>query len=268
MRPIVLNGDDLTLICRADLALEFVKAFLDEFERATGRDVEHTPTTPECAQTLSQILQQGNVFARGKNYLSACAGIAYIKSSYPFYYGYRLAETLCADAKKESKALSGGMTQLPPSSVAFHKVQSSFVEDFAEIERKELTMGDVSLNFGPDYLNSKDVQQLSEAGSVVWQGNRRWSIPYLQSCVAKLEATDAGHALKSNLRDWLTVLSIRSGAAGQRAQRIVSQVTDESLQKWVAPLFGWKRTPIYDLLSLYSIQNADTFNPTSTHESR
>ena len=81
VRPIVLGGDDLTIVCRADLALAYTKAFIEEFEKETkGR--------------LGELIRKYEVFVEDKNYLTACAGIAYIKSSYPFYYGYELAESL------------------------------------------------------------------------------------------------------------------------------------------------------------------------------
>jgi hypothetical protein len=266
IRPIVLNGDDLTLVCRADLAVELVKCYLDEFELATGRDL--TDQSPECAKALHEIMKEYQVFANGKNYLTACAGISFIKSSYPFYYGYNLAETLCGRAKKESKEISGGMEKLPPSSLFFHKVQSSFIEDFAEIKRKELTMGDVTLDFGPYYLSIQDVKDLLGDNCFVFKGTQRRSIKYLQGCVDKLDATDAGRALKSNLRDWLTILSSQNGAAQQRGERIISQVKDADLQKWAREVLRLKRTPIYDILSLYSIQHTETINKETSHESK
>lgn len=39
IRPVVLSGDDLTLICRADLALEYTKTFIEEFENGTKKNL-------------------------------------------------------------------------------------------------------------------------------------------------------------------------------------------------------------------------------------
>ena len=82
IRPVVLSGDDMTVIIRGDLAIDYAKAFISAFEDKTK---EH----------LGEILKGKQVFAEDKDYLTACAGIAFIKSSYPFYYGYQLAEDLC-----------------------------------------------------------------------------------------------------------------------------------------------------------------------------
>lgn len=84
IRPIVLGGDDFTVICRADLALDYATEFIKQFEEKTKFVVEYKDKL-------------------GFNHLTACAGIAYIKSSFPFYYGYALAEALCSKAKEDAK---------------------------------------------------------------------------------------------------------------------------------------------------------------------
>jgi len=118
MRPVVLGGDDLTVIIRADLAYDFTKVFLKEFENATR---EHFADL--------QALKNTDI-----THLTACAGIAYIKDSYPFHYGVRLAEGLTNKAKdvSRSKEVKAGK-KLPPSSLAFYKVQSSFTESLDEM---------------------------------------------------------------------------------------------------------------------------------------
>lgn len=72
-RPLVLGGDDLTVIVRADVAIDYAQAFLAVFETKTAQYL------PEC----------GNFKAIPKG-LTACAGIAFIKINQPFSMGYRL----------------------------------------------------------------------------------------------------------------------------------------------------------------------------------
>jgi CRISPR/Cas system-associated protein Cas10 (large subunit of type III CRISPR-Cas system) len=79
IRPVVLGGDDLTMICKADFAVEYTKIFLEAFEEESEK--------------------------RLKNKLTACAGIAYVKSSYPFHYAVDLAKQLCKRAKKKTKEI-------------------------------------------------------------------------------------------------------------------------------------------------------------------
>jgi DNA repair protein RadC len=128
----------LTVIIRADLAYDFTKVFLKEFENSTR---EHFADL--------QALKNSDI-----TYLTACAGIAYIKDSYPFHYGVHLAEELTKKAKKESKsqkALKGKI--IPPSSLAFYKVQSSFTEDFKEmVKRTHYIKGKNRFFAGPYFI--------------------------------------------------------------------------------------------------------------------
>lgn len=75
IRPIVLGGDDITFVCDGKLGIYFAKMFIERFEEAAEE-------------------------------LTACAGVAIIKTKYPFYRGYWLAEELCANAKKKRRAES------------------------------------------------------------------------------------------------------------------------------------------------------------------
>ncbi len=76
IRSIILGGDDVTFVCDARLGIYFAKIFIKEFEGKTKEN--------------------------GKK-LTACAGVSIIKTKYPFYRGYWLAEELCANAKARRK---------------------------------------------------------------------------------------------------------------------------------------------------------------------
>lgn len=84
-RLLVLGGDDVTFVCDGRLGLSMSHYFLQAFE-AQFRD--NSALCPYLKDTY------------------ACAGIAFIKSHYPFARAYQLAENLCESAKtwvKESK---------------------------------------------------------------------------------------------------------------------------------------------------------------------
>ena len=106
IRPVVLGGDDMTVIIRGDLAIDYAKAYLKAFEKNTGLK-------------LGKILEENKVFPDGRTFLTACAGVAFVKSSFPFYYAYNLAEELCTEAKVRSGRKH--------SCLMFHKVQDSFI---------------------------------------------------------------------------------------------------------------------------------------------
>lgn len=237
IRPIVIGGDDLTVICRGDLAVKFVKEYLEAFEKETKERI-------------------------GKK-LTACAGIAFIKSSYPFYYGCDLAEALCGEAKKDAKSdkVKGENGGQAPSCLMFHKVQSSFVEDYAEIKRKELTTVDGgSLCFGPYYLNKESVDKVKD--------RERWTIGELKDMRDKL--AEDNH-LKTDIRQWLTLMHEDAGAAKQHSKRVKAVNLDSkfiSIYDSVSTGIIKKDAdgkdkepklyPAYDILSLLTIIEQET----------
>ncbi len=124
-RPLVLGGDDITFIVRGDLALYFTKVFLEEFEK--------------CSK--SKLTKLKKDYPSLPEQLTACAGIAYVKASQPFYQGYNLAESLCKFAKKISKKYPDKKTKLVPSSQAFHLMGSNNIDEYKTVLKRELTIG-------------------------------------------------------------------------------------------------------------------------------
>lgn len=223
-RPIVLGGDDLTVIIRGDLAVEFTQNYLGEFERLTK---ENFRVLANCYNIL-------------KNGLTACAGIAFIKSSFPYYYGYQLAEELCSEAKKDSNRVK--------SCLMFHKVQDSFVSSYKDIEKRELTTPKPESNsfkFGPYYLNTNHDNPDS------------WTISTLIETTEKLTG-ETGNALKSDIRQWLSAMMSQNGTA--KATQLLNRLKDinqdkETIQKLTTSSTRGKNKafPTYDVLSLHSI---------------
>ena len=250
MRPVVLGGDDLTIIMRADLAVPYAQAFIEAFEQQTQ-------------EKLGAILAENRVFDGKQTKLTCCVGIAFIKSSFPFHYGYDLAEQLCEQAKKDAKTdehlLEGG---LAPSCIMFHKVQDSFVESFADIERRELLVGPkISWKHGPYYLETPVTKD-------------RWTIAELTQRVDELDKEDENaRVVKSHLRQWITLMHDSPEKAEQKDKRVRSILTSEQLKLWEEVMSFSKRNdrkdkdvkdvcvkhyPAYDLLALHSVTYQDT----------
>lgn len=240
MRPVVLGGDDMTLICRADIAVKYTKKFIESFEK-------------ETQDNLGAIIKRNNVFG-DRDMLTCCAGIAFIKSSYPFYFGYKLAEQLCDRAKKDAKEekrlnIHDG---LAPSCLMFHKVQDSFIEQYEDIVKRELTpQPGYTFEYGPYYIHNE-------------QG--RWTVDRLLDSINLFETKkEKGNAVKTNLRQWMTVMHEDAGAAKQRARRVVS-LMDEKKDAELRELFkevtnlgnDIQSFPVYDMLSLYTVINQRT----------
>lgn len=242
IRPIVLGGDDLTVICRADLALDYVTEFIKQFEDRTR-------------ENLGVVLKKHDVFENEKDKrLTACAGIAYIKSSFPFYYGYNLAETLCSLAKKDAKdkqEIKDGK-ELPKSCLMFHKVQDSFTKDWSAIAQRELTpQPNISFQFGPYYIDDK-------------KEDSRWTVDELKVCVKNLDGKE-GNAVKSHLRQWMSLLHDNPEMAKQKLLRLKSMTSMKNfvadVTKGVVKTVNDKKItmyPVYDILAIHTINNQTT----------
>jgi len=126
-RPVVIGGDDVSVICDANKALEFTKNYLEEFEKETAKNFKE------------------NNLDKYATKLTACAGIAFCNKKFPFHYAIELAENLCSFAKEESNRKN--------SCLAFHNIQSSFVENYKTFMDEELTANDIKLLFAPYYID-------------------------------------------------------------------------------------------------------------------
>lgn len=246
IRPVVLNGDDLTVIIRGDLAMPYANAFLKNFEKVTADELQ-------------------SEFGGG---LTACAGVAFIKSSYPFYYGYALAEDLCTRAKNKAKKLN---KDLAPSCLMFHKVQDSFIENYEEIIERELTPSvGLSFEFGPYFIE-------------IDKQTGYWTAKDLLDSQKKLTGEE-GNIIKSHLRKWIALLyvpqeditnrnndEVGNGLAEQYLNRFKSLLSDKSLSFSEELTTGRrdmkmrnhiektiKTYPTYDVLALHSIYEVVT----------
>jgi len=115
--PVVIGGDDLTVVMEGKKALPFTLAYLEAFQ-------EQSSESP----TISAICRQ----AYGKDHgrLGLAAGISITKPHFPFSTSYELAEELAKSAK-QAKELG-----LPSASLDFHVLYDSTVGSISEIRRK------------------------------------------------------------------------------------------------------------------------------------
>lgn len=126
-RPIVLGGDDLTVIMRADLAIAFVKSYLENFEEETKNNLKQS--------------------------LTACAGVAFVKEKFPFHYSSTLAEDLCKHAKNKSNRAF--------SCLSFYRVQDSFINSYEEIVERELKNSKVFNETPYTIINKEDFKTIN-----------------------------------------------------------------------------------------------------------
>lgn len=108
--PVILGGDDVTVITSGDYALPFAAAYLRYYEEATGNDPILRYLTPPEGQDTGPM--------------TAAAGVAIVKRNFPFHIAYELAEKLVDRAKKVGK------TACPPcSTLDYHVLFDTTVLD-------------------------------------------------------------------------------------------------------------------------------------------
>jgi len=123
-RPIVFGGDDVTFVCDGRLGLDLATKYLKEFTR---------PNSPEGD------LYGGEVFAR--------AGVAVVKTHYPFSRAYDLAEQLAQQAKNDIDDLkmieSDDVATVPNSAtvIDWHFATTGMMFDITEVRNREYADG-------------------------------------------------------------------------------------------------------------------------------
>jgi hypothetical protein len=85
--PLIVGGDDLTVVCDAKRSFTFAREYLRAFAVETAAD----PVIRAVTDRILDAVPAG---------LSACAGIAICKPRFPFYAAYAIAAELCENAKQ------------------------------------------------------------------------------------------------------------------------------------------------------------------------
>ncbi|KAA5805723.1 Cas10/Cmr2 second palm domain-containing protein [Thermoanaerobacterium thermosaccharolyticum] len=123
VRPIILGGDDITFISDGRLGIFLAEIFIKEFTKHSTNNES----------------------------LSACGGVSIVKTKYPFYRAYMLAEDLTDRAKQASRKENG-------SYIDFFISSSGWSGSLEGIINKHLSTVNGNLHFGPyrvDLINGE-----------------------------------------------------------------------------------------------------------------
>lgn len=222
MRPIVLGGDDYTVVVRARDAIPFTESFLRAFEDQTSKRVDP-------------------VHHHGRGF-SACAGIAIVKPGFPFVRAYELAEELCKHCKRHTARDKHGRKT---SALTFHRVTTAAVRSYDEILSDELrAAGGGSLAWGHWTVGDGETIDALYHLAVELDTTSRGAVREWLT----LAAMDAANAARhwTRVRD---VLQLRGRKSPLDAPLEKLGVDPKSL--WSSD--AEKRTPIGDALTLFSI---------------
>ena len=138
-RPLVLGGDDVTVVIRADLALYFIDAFVKEFERYSNQELGKKDP---------------------KDKLTVGVGMVVCPTGYPFLKAFDLSEELV----KNSKELTAHMENRP-SSMDYIVITNDTENDIDSIRAHLFTAEDGSkLTAKPMLLSGNNLAQFVENG--------------------------------------------------------------------------------------------------------
>jgi hypothetical protein len=182
--PIVFGGDDVTLIVRADAAVDLSKGYLVAFAENASSVLGKLDVRDGCQELLPPTL-------------SASAGIAFTKSRYPFWAAYELADDLTSAAKTTYRKLESH--QAKPSSVDFHVLYDSTDTSLDSIRQRRRGVGNRRLHGGPYIVPTNSGSDLKDS-------------PTLD------EVVDAA----KDLREQRPVLRDLRGALGTEPERVES----------------------------------------------
>ncbi|MCC5900280.1 MAG: hypothetical protein JJU32_20510 [Phormidium sp. BM_Day4_Bin.17] len=181
--PLIVGGDDLTVVCDGEIALTFTQVFLTQFEAET----EQKPVIAKIAEEQ---------FGVGR--LSACAGIAIIKPHFPFSVAYELAESLIKSAKSVKQTVtkpepdSKPKTPFPCSAIDFHILYDSTQIDFDRI-RRNLQPETTTYLYNRPYVVT-ELDKLESAQGYEWAKQHDWN--RLCKRINLLKSDDEGDSAK------------------------------------------------------------------------
>ena len=155
MRPIVLGGDDVTLLCRADLALTYSERFCLAFKH-------------HSSQALASLFEQHLTGSGLKPYLTASGGVLFHKASHPFMHSLHLVEALCSTAKDLTKSVYGTQSnKVGPAALAIYRVsnatQSNFDDLLAQAQTYHVEAGSICLGQSSYFvsMNKNDIAEIA-----------------------------------------------------------------------------------------------------------
>jgi len=228
IREVIVGGDDVTVICNANDALEFSKNFFANFEKNTSEIEELKGVTDK---------------------LTACGGIAYCNEKYPFHCAVDLAEALCGVAKNKSNR--------EHSCLMFHNIQSSNYQNWDKFVKDELTIKNdkqtIGCDFGPYYLDKAEEPTIENLlytiGAYRCDGSpisnlRKWLSELYKSDSNAKNLLDRINKIVKERKNW------NCDIMDKNLKFFHKELSSETL---IIKKDDKLKTPIYDILQILSI---------------
>lgn len=130
VRRIITAGDDICFVTEGRIGLECAVAFLKALDEKENK-IDHIG-------------------------YAACAGVAIVHQKYPFYRAYKLAESLCSNAKKLGVSLDAGLGKMV-SAIDWHIEYGEIDDSLKTIRKKYLTDDGKRMEMRPYIVKAPDV---------------------------------------------------------------------------------------------------------------
>lgn len=112
-RQVIGGGDEITIICNAEIAFDVVNVYFKALEKANNERLENDSNAPVY---------------------HACAGISIFHAKSPFSIAYEIAEAACESAKKKAKIDN---PENPENYFDFYYCHAGVVTDFDTLRKRE-----------------------------------------------------------------------------------------------------------------------------------
>ncbi|BDA65549.1 hypothetical protein [Actinomyces capricornis] len=116
--PILLGGDDVTVLTEGSYALPFMVTYLRAYEEATSRDALLCHLSPRAQEQ------------ERPSPMTAAAGAVIVPRPFPFHLAYDLSENLVSKAKKVGKSAGQGKER---STLTYHALFDSTIVEADEL---------------------------------------------------------------------------------------------------------------------------------------
>ncbi|HMX28730.1 MAG TPA: hypothetical protein PLD20_12595 [Blastocatellia bacterium] len=237
--PILLGGDDMTIICDGRAALQFTRDYLQAFEEETGKSHElFEKNSPQAKDDLLDIVAEIADAALKDRRISACAGIAIIKPHYPFFAAYKLAVELIESAKDavKTRVKNNNRRQItwPCSALDFHALYDSTSLELDAIRARLKKDGGQTRLWARPYVvtSSRDLHGATEEGQK-WAEKHHWKeLEARVAVILKSDENDEGRRAlpNSQLHDLRSGLFLGAKGADARYELISHRYEHVSLK--------------------------------------
>jgi hypothetical protein len=266
--PLVLGGDDLTVVCDARYALPFTVKFLQEFEQETSRSQNVGNNTIDIIPQLAEI-------ALGESRLSACAGVAIVKPHFPFSVAYHLAEQLLKSAKHIKTQIVHRLTadteigqdkeiHFPSSALDFHVLYDSSGTDLETIREKQRVDDGRTYLYNSPYVVTL-LDRLPENSGKAWAERHHWDSLYEKAQALIPNIDDDRKLPSSQIHDLRSHLYLGKDAADGFYKLIQGRYRLEALEGDAGSLFqrdpespDLHTTSLLDAMNVMSLFNMET----------